>query len=231
MKTLITVLGLSLLLCSCQGDSDLQETEALTSADARYIAEEDTTPAQTETSEESGDQEGEEVSCETLFARGTDEESRCFSQDGFSRWGWTLGPLSEGEYTFELYAGAGQCDIEKGTLVGHLTLNYSDGSASVTYEMLEGFTLSETHLYIGSVPYPEDNKGEPTVAPGEYPDQHELDNASGDSFQIDGLSGEIYVIAHGVSCSGEGNGSGDGNTTDGEEETNPVESDPNYTPS
>ena len=154
----------------------------------------------------------EQTECETFFAKGDNDDASCFLEDGFNRWGWTNGPLSTGEYTFDLYAGAGQCDIEKGTLVGVLTINYDEltGIAEIGFEMLEGFVLSETHLYIGNEPYPTNKKGDPTVAPGQFPYQHELDEVAFDSYTINNLSGEIYVIGHGVVCADD-NGGDDGN--------------------
>ena len=139
-------------------------------------------------------------SCDTAFAKGTDEDSTCFIEDGFNRWGWTIGPLSEGNYTFDVYAGAGQCDTDKGELVGLVNVDYTGGSATVTYSITnDDYTLDETHLYIGSEPYPLKD-GVPTVAPGHYGHQNDLDNASSDSYTVNDLSGDIYVIAHGVVC-------------------------------
>ena len=152
---------------------------------------------QDETQENSEAQE-----CETLFAIGDDSNSKCFLEDGFNRWGWTIGPLVSGDYSFDLYSGAGQCDITKGELVGTLTVNYNEleSVAEVQFEMTEGFILNETHLYIGNNPYPTDDDGNSTVAPGQFPDQHELDAANMDSYSVGDLSGPIYVIAHGVVC-------------------------------
>jgi len=147
------------------------------------------------------DQSSEEE-CETLFARGDDDQATCFLDDDFNRWGWTNGPLETGDYTFALYSGAGQCILNHGTLVGTLSVNYDEaaGTAEIEFEMLEGFALSETHLYIGNEPYPTDQNGQNTVAPGQFPYQHELDDAEFDSYTIDGLSGLIHVIAHGIVC-------------------------------
>ena len=119
-----------------------------------------------------------------------------------NRWGWTIGPLAEGDYTFDIYAGAGQCDIEKGLLVGQLLVSYSGGTATVTYVMDSCRTLKETHLYIGSDILPTKN-GEPTVAPGQYGNSHdgeEAPDAESDQYVIGGLTGDIYLIAHAVVC-------------------------------
>lgn len=138
--------------------------------------------------------------------------STCFDEEiipnvSFNRWGWTNGPISEnsGEHTFDIYAGAGQCDLTKGTLVGQLTANYSNGTLTVTYTMTETsafnntpYTLTETHLYVGSDPYPQLPNSNYTVAPGQYGNQNTHDNVTEYTYEIDGLSGNIYFVAHAV---------------------------------
>jgi hypothetical protein len=153
---------------------------------------------------------GPESGTETAFAFGGDWAT-CFltiDEDAdnvgdFNRWGWTNGALPEGSYSFDIYAGAGQCDLSKGTLVGSLSVEYASGTATVTFNMTETdidtglpYTMVETHLYVGSEILPTNN-GEFTVAPGQYPTIHdELDNVTSDSYTISGLSGDIYVVAH-----------------------------------
>jgi hypothetical protein len=143
-------------------------------------------------------------SCETAFAY-SNQWATCFIGSSFistNRWGWTNGPIGPGSYSFDIYAGAGQCDLSKGTYVGTLSVVYDGSVAQVTYTMQPGFTMSETHLYIGSEPLPR-NDGEYTVAPGQYGNIHNLSAATSDSFNISGLSGDIYVVAHAVTCSGQ----------------------------
>jgi hypothetical protein len=138
---------------------------------------------------------------ETAFARGpgTNADDRfaiggdtttCFINLGqISRWGWTMGPLAEGTYTWDLVAGAGNC--RGGTVVGSVTVVYSGGTATVTYNMNSGFWTTATHVYIGSAPFPTGNNGQPTVAPGQY-----THVGTAASYSTSGLSGPIYVIAH-----------------------------------
>lgn len=143
--------------------------------------------------------------CETAFSYAPD--ATCFlniDEDGdgdpdFKRWGWTHGPLTEGTYDYEIYAGAGQCNTNKGTYVGTLTVEYFGGSATVSYDMLSGYTMDETHVYVGSNILPQD-KGFNTVAPGQYGSINDLDAASTDSHTVTGLSGDVYVVAHAVVC-------------------------------
>lgn len=140
--------------------------------------------------------------------------STCFSQEiienvSFNRWGWTNGPLSEagGELVFDLYAGAGQCNLNnKGARVGELTVHYSNGTITATYKMTEtseitgtSYTLTETHLYVGNDPYPKNQgSGKFTVAPGKYGSQNNHDNITEYTYEIDDLSGDVYFIAHAV---------------------------------
>jgi hypothetical protein len=128
-----------------------------------------------------------EVECETAFARETNG-ANCFIDNGFSRWGWSIKITTFGDYTYNIYAGAGQCDISKGTLVGTASVSYkANGVVTVNYNINSGFSLDETHTYAGKNMFPT-KKGVPTVAPGQYTIQSNL-------------SGEIYVIAHAVVCS------------------------------
>jgi hypothetical protein len=136
--------------------------------------------------------------CETAFGFGGDA-ARCFARDGFSRWGWTNGPLADGErISLDLYAGAGQCDLEKGTLVGTVTIVYEGGTATASYKVFDGISLEETHFYAGENMYPQKKRGKNgyvnTVAPGQYP------ASGGPELSVDGLEGPIWVIAHAVVC-------------------------------
>lgn len=137
--------------------------------------------------------------CETSFAYGN-SYATCFNNiTSTPRWGWSNGPIPEGSYTFDIYAGAGQCDLSKGQLVGSMQIEYASGTLSATYSTLPGFIMSETHFYAGSDPLPSKN-GEYTVAPGQYGNIHELDLSSEDTFTISGLSGSVNVVAHAVTC-------------------------------
>ena len=121
---------------------------------------------------------------ETAFAFG-DELALCFldideDNDGngdFNRWGWTNGAITAGLpgfWEWEIYAGAGQCDLSKGTLVGTLSVLYStSGHFEATYSMDTGFGLEETHLYVGIEILQQDGSGDFTVAPGQYDNIHE----------------------------------------------------------
>jgi len=132
-----------------------------------------------------------------------------------NKWGWTNGPLAAYSYSFDLLAGAAQCDTSKGALAGTVTINYTGTTATVVYTMKPGWTLGETHLYIGTDPLERvwvEAKGDPdkpnyepahwecTVEPGQLTYKHEnLNYATSDTYtasEIGNLSGDIYVAAH-----------------------------------
>jgi hypothetical protein len=127
---------------------------------------------------------------ETAFAFGGDDAS-CFLNMGFNRWGWSNGPVGEGDYAWAIYAAAGQCDLDKGTHVGTLNVSYHNGSMTVTYNIFSGYSLEDTHLYVGAAALPSRN-GKSTVAPGAFPYNGTATTT------INGLSGNVYVVAHAV---------------------------------
>ncbi len=137
--------------------------------------------------------------CETAFAY---SEDACFNDLGFKRWGWRIGPVGDGfSGSYDLYAGAGQCKLIKGELVGTVEISYSEGSVTVNYSTEPGKCLFETHLYVGNDELPTLSTGKPTVAPGQYGNSHEFpDGAESDSYTLDDVSGDIYIIAHAVVC-------------------------------
>lgn len=135
---------------------------------------------------------------ETAFAKGGDLNV-CFIEDGFGRWGWTNKLTPGTTYNLPIWAGAGQCDTEKGTLVGTLNVVFnSNSTATVTYTMNAPYKLKETHLYVGTEKYPK-KSNKFTVAPGQFPYIHEnLGGVSTDTYTITVPSGPVYVIAHSV---------------------------------
>ena len=184
LKSISFAMGIMLLLFSCSTEpNDVDELNA--------------------TNLKSSDDEG----CETGFAVCAANISTCFIDSGFNRWGWTIGPLAKAnQSTFGIYIGAGQCDLSKGKLVGNVVLDYnqSTGVAVASISIIEGYGLKETHLYIGDTAYPMVKRGKkwvPTVAPGQFPYKHDnLGNTRWDQYTIEGLSGEINLIAHAVVC-------------------------------
>ena len=148
-----------------------------------------------------------------------DEQSTCFIPE-FNRWGWTTyldfsNETGQSSYTLDIYSGAGQCDLTKGTDLGSVTITYND-DRTVTFDYnLEGFLLSQAHVYIGSDPYPIKNNGKATVAPGKYTHTDSgFDPVEDYSVSIPFQDRQFYVIVHGVTKSAECSDSPDDDCVD-----------------
>ncbi len=140
--------------------------------------------------------------CETAYAFGNSSAICFLTIPGITsnNWGWSNGPLGAGTYNWPIYAGAGQCDIQKGTLVGTLNVVYAPPTATITFNMGSSVHLSTTHLYVGNDILAK-KSGKLTTAPGQFPYSHEnLNGVSTDSYTISGLSGKIYIAAHSDVC-------------------------------
>jgi hypothetical protein len=139
------------------------------------------------------DDDDDFVEVGTAYAFGGEFATSFFEADGTRRWGWTNGPLSAGSYEFLIYAGSGQSDLSKGTLIGTLGIEFDGSVATISYNADPGYFFTETHLYVGSENKPE--KG--FTANGHYGNQDSYGNpVTSDTYVIEGLSGEIFVIAH-----------------------------------
>lgn len=135
-----------------------------------------------------------QVQCETAYAYGGNVAT-CFlnlSPINANNWGWT-NYIGEGSYDWPIYAGAGQCNISNGTLVGNLSVEYFGGTVTITYELDPGFNLDDTHVWVGTTPLPI-KKGKYTTAPGQF--NHNFKNP----VVVNGLSGNIYIAAHAGVC-------------------------------
>jgi len=164
------------------------------------------------------------VTCGSAYASGGAGVAACFLDLGFTNWGWTNGPLASPTnggsiiWTWPLYAGAAQCDMNRGANVGTVTVTYFKSgtktttvkgkivttpvySVTVTFNLTGGAVMSATNVYVGSGRFPKDKKGIETINPGQYPYIHTgLNNATIDSFTIYDISGPIHIIAHANTC-------------------------------
>ena len=159
----------------------------------------------------SQDSSDDDCSSETAFAflnadedlLNPDEQSTCFIPE-FNRWGWTTlldfsAETGQSSYDLDIYAGAGQCDLSKGTDVGTVTVTYNNDNTVTFNYNLDGFLLTEAHVYIGSEPYPIKNNGTSTVAPGKYTHvDSDFDAANAYSVTLPFDENQFYVIIHGV---------------------------------
>ncbi|SDG50467.1 hypothetical protein [Psychroflexus sediminis] len=132
--------------------------------------------------------------CETAFALGNNTFTELGLTNG--RWGWAheFTEVQDGTYTLDIWAGAGQNNTSNGVEVGLLTVEVSGSDITVTYDMSPGYTMSETHLYLG-------DDMPTTVAPGQYGNINNLEAATSDSFTVSySGDGNFWIIAHAVVC-------------------------------
>lgn len=133
----------------------------------------------------------EECNQETAYAIG--EKTFIADKDDLTigtRWGWQITMDDDGTVEKNIYAGAGQNDISKGTLVGTLTVTRDGEEVSVFYNMFNGTTMDTTHLYVGTT-------NVATTAPGKYGNTHNLNAETVDKYTVT-VSGAdpLYVVAH-----------------------------------
>lgn len=163
-----------------------------------------------------------EESCETAFAKGDD--ATCFlginkdqgiplpgtPSSNFNRWGWTnqveftAEPWTE-DKEYEFWAAAGQCDTEKGTHIGTVTVAWDGTDATVTFSTFDGYTVENTHLYIGETHVPEAKNGKFVVSPGQYPYKVPYSSSDTEVVYMEGpfAPGDYFIIAHAGDLCGE----------------------------
>lgn len=121
-----------------------------------------------------------------------------------NNWGWSNGPFNPftSQETLLFYIDARNCQIEKGTCAGSVVLTYSlSGKVTIDYNMLFGFKLVTTNLYVGKQRLPKNSNGKYTTAPGQFPyDQSKSQYKGSGIYEIQITEKPlpaIYVVAHG----------------------------------
>ncbi|CAK8716466.1 hypothetical protein GCAAIG_05880 [Candidatus Electronema halotolerans] len=145
-------------------------------------------------------QEEQAPSCETAYAFG----SKTFSDIGFTRWGWEIVLQGNEFVSTKVYAGAGQTDILKGTYVGDLEVTRDNDLVTFQLQMLDGFSVSETHIYVGTSDLSKS-------APGQYANLTEgkINSFGNGLFKVElndtvTEGAKLYVVVHAVVCTGGG---------------------------
>lgn len=154
------------------------------------------TPAPPPTSEKLG----------TAFAKGnyvftTDAKSNPEKLPTLSltknRWGWAVElPVTSIGGTYGLWAGAGLNKTVSGIKVGTVSISYNGSQATVTYNLANGYSIEEAHVYA-------DGMRPLTIAPGQYGNTYYFDpkvSTFTDTYSVtdsDG-DGKIWFIIHAV---------------------------------
>lgn len=93
-----------------------------------------------------------------------------------NRWGWAINMPAAGEYTSDIYVGAGLNNTTTATKVGTATIVWDGSNATISYDLVSPFSLEEVHIFANDL--------KPlTTAPGQYgftqyfdPKQEDLSN-------------------------------------------------------
>ena len=132
--------------------------------------------------------------CETAYAKGPN--AICFldipNKQG-NNWGWTNEITESGSWNFPIYAGAGQCDESKGTLVGTLDVSYDGTDVTVFYNIDSEYSLDEIHLWVGTDLLPTNKKDKYISSPGQFP-------YNGQNDVTVTIAAPFYIAAHSVVC-------------------------------
>ena len=148
-------------------------------------------------------------SCETAY--GYQADSKCFMDNDvqiFNNWGWTnyiTGPTVDQQTVtteLKLYAGTPVCDPTGYNSIGTVYVEYTyDGVLTLHYVMDDPYYMSQVHVNVGCEEFPHLNKKKLTVAPGQYTyGDDRLDKVTEYTVRFTGVSGNIWVIAHAVTC-------------------------------
>ena len=125
---------------------------------------------------------------ETAYGMGGEGENPvCFTDAPYNQgnWGWVMGDgetaVLPGIFTWDVWAGAAQCDTSKGTLVGTVTVDYDAGTGvvSVIWNIDSPNILGDTHVYAS---YDPPDK----FSPGQWENEGPFDGSA------------IYIIVHAI---------------------------------
>jgi len=114
---------------------------------------------------------------------------------GSNRWGWTIPLTGSGTSSYDVYAGAGNNDLAKGTKVGTVTITYENGTVTHRFTAVPGLqsAIKSTHVYAGKSPAP-CQRGTATAGNNWTCTSYTV--APGQLKVGTGLSGNIWVIYH-----------------------------------
>lgn len=149
-----------------------------------------------------------DVVCNVAKSYGWPDYTTCFTDYGFSEFGWTFGPISEelrdGACLYSsLMACPTSCEPDGMQLGAVRIKDIGDGNLQIFFSDVKyGYRITETYVHIGNEPFPIVN-GNYSINPQDFTLKHlNLDLRSGlgnlDEFIIPNPSGDVYMIAYAV---------------------------------
>ena len=129
--------------------------------------------------------------CETAYMVG-DNKLNELGYKG-NNWGWAEYYNNEGNDQYPIYAGAGQNDIDRGTLVGYVTLTAVGNTYTIDVDYFDGVDVNDFHVYIGDdLPA--------SRAPGQFDNQNDSM-----TYTFTDADGMFWFIVHAEVCPSSGN--------------------------
>lgn len=119
---------------------------------------------------DNGDDHGDDMEgCETAIMYGDYEWADDLNLTS-NRWGWTehFENEGDGEYTYQIWAAAGQNILAKGYWVGNVILTVDGQDVQLEIQPFEGYEFNDIHVYMGDGP-------QSTTAPGQFDNTEEDD--------------------------------------------------------
>lgn len=132
------------------------------------------------------------LSCGADDMRGTFDDGGEFGSDMLAtRWGWSVGPVPEGEtVTREIWAAAGQNNTANGSLIGMATITNNGAMVEIMVSIDPGYAFSTAHIFVG-------DGHTCTVAPGQLGFSQSFDPmATAHTFYMPHTGGDAYLAVH-----------------------------------
>ena len=117
-----------------------------------------------------------------------------------NKWGWSNGTFNKGDTaTFDIVAGAGNCNIEGRDIVGSIMFNYqADGTLKYTLSLTVDNDFEDLHIHAGEDILPVKSNGNGGFESG-YNSfyKRDLDGGTGTiTGDIEDIDGTIYIAVH-----------------------------------
>ena len=138
--------------------------------------------------------------CETAWIKGTSDRCLNTLAGCSNRWGWTNKVDQGATERMEIWAGAGQCDTNKGTLVGYADVSYVNDRVKVTVsELTAPWVMTNSQLWTGEGTLPFRNN-KYVAAPGSFPDK-QVETAD---YDVHHTTAYVHVALHIDVCNRSG---------------------------
>ena len=138
----------------------------------------------------------EKGACGTAFMYSDD--LRINEVTNSNRWGWIEYYDEDGSITRDIYVGAGQNDLSKGTNIGSVTISRSGSMLNFDFDLDGDYEFSELHIHVA------DTAEEATgvaKSPGRYNRNGILSGLEDQSLDIlDELADDFWIIVHADAC-------------------------------